>query len=132
MSSSDMKSTRKRKKKDIESHERESPNSVKKPKPYVRKYPTVLKCVSANIHQGSNNFSEFSRGKQCIANSLVCIAYNAVNQKLFENWDSNDIHFVLTKGDILYKHARQTCPHEYLNPEDLPQNVCILNQLLHI
>lgn len=132
MSSSDMKSTRKRKKNDIESHERESPNSVKKPKPNVRKYPTVLKCVSANIHQGSNNFSEFSRGKQCIANSLVCIAYNAVNKKLFENWDSNDIHFVLTKGDILYKHARQTCPHEYLNPEDLPQNVCILNQLLHI
>lgn len=32
----------------------------------------------------------------------------------------------------ILKHARQTCPHEYLNPEDLPQNVCILNQLLHI
>lgn len=28
-----------KKKNDIESHERESPNSVKKPKPNVRKYP---------------------------------------------------------------------------------------------
>lgn len=114
MSSSDMKSTRKRKKKDIESHERESPNSVKKPKPNVRKYPTVLKCVSANIHQGSNNFSEFSRGKQCIANSLVCIAYNAVNQKLFENWDSNDIHFVLISMQdrhvFMNTLTQRTCP----------------------
>lgn len=31
------------------------------------------KCIVANIHQGSNCFSELSRGRQCVANALVGI-----------------------------------------------------------
>lgn len=46
----DMKFIRKRKKKDIESYERESSNFVKKLKFNVRKYSIVLKCVFVNIY----------------------------------------------------------------------------------
>ena len=91
-----------------------------------------MKCVSAKFHQGSDIFSENSRGRICVANSLVCIALNAVNQKLLGDWDSNDIHYVLEKGDMLYQYARQGCPHEYLNPEELPKNICILDELFHV
>ena len=90
----------------------------------------VFQCVSADIHQGSNVFSELSRGRQCVANSLVSIVHRAISGKLLTKWDADDLNSVLMRGDELYKQVRKTCPHAYLNPHDLPQHLCIQHQML--
>lgn len=63
------------------------------------------KCIVANIHQGSNCFSELSRGRQCVANALVSILYKDFAETFIENWSSSDLDYLLNEGDKLYRHA---------------------------
>ena len=71
-----------------------------------------------------------SRGRQCVANSLVSIEHRAISGKLLTKWDADDLNSVFMRGDELYKQVRKTCPHAYLNPHDLPQHLCIQHQML--
>lgn len=87
----------------------------------------IEKCVTANFHQGSNCFSEESRGRQCVANSLLCIVHKEINNKSLEVWTPEDTHFVLQKGDLMYIHVRISCIHSYLHPQDLP-NIFLLQE----
>lgn len=84
------------------------------------------KCIVANIHQGSNCFSELSRGRQCDANALVSILYKDFADTFFENWFSSDLDYLLNEGDKLYRHARRVCQFPYLHPTDLPNGLCFV------
>lgn len=99
----------------------------------MRKSEIIIeKCVTANIHQGSNCFSEESRGRQCVANSLLCIVHKEINNKSLEIWTSEDTHFVLQKGDLMYRHVRISCNHSYLHPQDLPNNFLLQEKITHV
>lgn len=41
-----------------------------------------IQCVAAMMHQGSEDFSELSRGRQCVANALASIAFKSREKKL--------------------------------------------------
>lgn len=41
-----------------------------------------IQCVAAMMHQGSENISELSRGRQCVANALASIAFKSREKKL--------------------------------------------------
>lgn len=44
-----------------------------------------IQCVAAMMHQGSEDFSELSRGRQCVANALASIAFKSLPGKEVEN-----------------------------------------------
>lgn len=88
------------------------------------------KCIVANIHQGSNCFSELSRGRQCVANALVSILYKDFADTFIENWSSSDLGYLLNEGDKLYRHARRVCQFPYLHPTDLPNGLCFNGKLV--
>lgn len=88
------------------------------------------KCIVANIHQGSNCFSELSRGRQCVANALVSILYKDFADTFFENWFSSDLDYLLNEGDKLYRHAHRVCQFPYLHPTDLPNGLCFNGKLV--
>lgn len=41
-----------------------------------------IQCVAAMMHQGSEEFSELSRGRQCVANVLASIAFKRLPGKM--------------------------------------------------
>lgn len=88
------------------------------------------KCIVANIHQGSNCFSELSRGRQCVANALVSILYKDFADTFFENWSSSDLDYLLNEGDKLYRHARRVYQFLYPHPTDLPNGLCFNGKLV--
>lgn len=55
----------------------------------------VEKSVFGNFHQGSNIFPEWSRGRQCVSNALLCILYKYLNLREVVDWTSGDIDFIL-------------------------------------
>lgn len=91
-----------------------------------------IQCVAAMMHQGSEDFSELSRGRQCVANALASIAFKSLPGKEVEKWDSDDLHFLLYKGDELYRHTRRKCLFPYLHPSDLPKGICFSDKLLKL
>lgn len=52
-----------------------------------------IQCVAAMMHQGSKDFSELTRGRQCVANALASIAFKSLPGKDVEKWDSDDLLF---------------------------------------
>ena len=90
----------------------------------------IEKCVFGSLHQGSETFSERSRGRQCVSNAVVSILYKYVNEREIKEWSSEDIDFILRCGDEVYQCVRQYCTHTYLQPKDLPSYFCFEKKLL--
>ena len=58
-----------------------------------------------SFHQGDEyQFGEYSRGQQCVTNSIAAIAYVQMNDIAL--WDSHDLDLILKEGDCLYQHIR--------------------------
>lgn len=75
--------------------------------------------VMGTINQGADIFEDFSRGRQCIANSYVSMFFSYINQALY--WRSSDIDFILHLGNTLYSTIPKTS--SYLFPSDLPEYI---------
>ena len=58
-----------------------------------------------SFHQGDEyQFGEYSRGRQCVSNSIAAIAYAQMNDIAL--WDSHDLDLILKEGGCLYQHIR--------------------------
>ena len=65
----------------------------------------VLYILWDHSHQGDEyQFEEYSRGRQCVTNSITAIAYAQMTD--IASWDSHDLDFILKEGDCLYRHIR--------------------------
>ena len=78
-----------------------------------------------SLHQGDEyQFEEYSRGRQCVANSITAIAYAQMTD--IASWDSHDLDFILKEGDCLYRHIRpqqffdQIVSNGLLELDDIP------------
>ena len=77
-----------------------------------------LSSVKANWHQGdTKQFSPYSAGKQCVANSCVVPIYATVLS--MEKWTSQHLDLILRKGDDLYNKINSS--HDYLLVNEIPQ-----------
>ena len=80
----------------------------------------VLKSILGSFHQGClEKFGE-SSGKQCSCMALYAIVYSSV--KSVSRWITNDIDFILMKGDQLYKNQNTD---NYLLASELPTHVFV-------
>ena len=89
-----------------------------------------VRCIEGSFHQGSSCFSESSRGRQCVANSLVSILYTDMHHP--ENWQNTDIDAILQYGDSLYLTALPNAAHVYLSPTELPHHIEMMDHQYHI
>ena len=78
-----------------------------------------------SFHQGDEyQFGEYSRGQQCVTNSITAIAYAQMTD--IASWNSHDLDFILKEGDRLYQHIRpqqffdQTISNGLLELDDVP------------
>lgn len=60
-----------------------------------------FRVVKADYCQSDGQFSSYTRGKQCMTNCISFLMFAAI--KSLENVDKNDLHFILHKGDLLYR-----------------------------
>jgi len=86
--------------------------------------------VQGTFHQGSDMFSDNSRGRQCVANAYISCVYKHVSGKSFIEWNAPDIDSLLHKGDALYKYTRSFFNAVYLEPCELPSFVCLDGQIV--
>ncbi|XP_047130544.1 uncharacterized protein LOC124810193 [Hydra vulgaris] len=81
-------------------------------------------CISAALHQGDVSFSDFSRGKQCLTNSVIFLCYTMNKIKTNYGIQSIDLNNILKQGDSLYLNVRDNGINtDYLLPSDLPTHV---------
>lgn len=86
------------------------------------------KTVQGTVHQGSDIFSNQSRGRQCVGNAKMSSVYRHVSSKSLIDWNSGDVDYLLHKGDELYKHTYKFCNSTYLQPSELPCYICFEGQ----
>ena len=71
------------------------------------KYDIVY--LKATLHQGDEvHFTDYSRGRQCVANSVVAIALSKICA--IKEWTTEHLDSILKAGDVLYQ---QVHPKEY-------------------
>ena len=89
--------------------------------------------LHGTFHQGDNlQFTDNSRGRQCVANSIVAIALTKVCT--IKQWTSEHLDQILKAGDVLYQEIRpaqffQQNPQDsgLLECEDIPSNCYLFN-----
>lgn len=78
------------------------------------------KIVCADFCQGNERFSNFSRGRQCVANCITFIMKSYL--KRIEEFDSHDVNSVLIYGNTLYQKLRNDGHNQdFLHFSDLPE-----------
>ena len=96
------------------------------------KYDIVY--LNATLHQGDEvHFTDYSRGHQCVANSVVAIALSKICA--IKDWTTEHLDSILKAGDILYQQVHQKeffdqhpLDNELLELEDLPVECEIFNK----
>ena len=94
--------------------------------------------IHATLHQGDEvHFMDYSRGRQCVANSVVAIALSKICA--IKEWTTEHLDSILKTGDVLYQQVR---PKEFfdqhpldnglLELEDLPVECDIFNRHFEI
>ena len=94
--------------------------------------------LHATLHQGDEvHFTDYSRGRQCVANSVVPIALSKIYA--IKEWTTEHSDSILKAGDVLYQQVR---PKEFfdqhpldnglLELEDLPVECDIFNRHFEI
>ena len=78
------------------------------------------RTIKGNFHQGAEIFSEVSRGKQCVANSLIALCLLSTKTSVCS---SSDIDTILMLGDEMYRYIIQNSKssYEYLELCDIPK-----------
>ena len=84
------------------------------------------KVIQGSFHQGSARFGN-SSGKQCTCCSLFSIIFSLIKSPGY--WTENDLDFIVTEGDSLYKKLNT---NQYLFISDLPKEVCIFDSIVGI
>ncbi|XP_062622277.1 uncharacterized protein LOC134283815, partial [Saccostrea cucullata] len=85
-----------------------------------RQQADIKKSIQGSFHQGNLMFGE-NAGTQCVANSLVALAYHKLKNS--KHWQATDMDNVLVMGDELYTFLqRSSCVNSrYLLVNELPQ-----------
>jgi len=78
--------------------------------------------VRGRIHQSSNIFSAFSRGRQCTQMSYFAVLYSSMNN--VDRWTPETIDFVLSQGDSMYNSVAHT--QEYFDYTELPLSILLI------
>ncbi|XP_057292445.1 uncharacterized protein LOC130621150 [Hydractinia symbiolongicarpus] len=81
---------------------------------------SLLKITHGSFNQSHSMFGE-SAGKQCACCSLYAVSFST-RVKSPGNWNVNDIDFIITEADKLYKSLNK---NTYLTVPDLPNSVPI-------
>lgn len=79
----------------------------------------ALNTVRGSFNQGDSRFSDASRGRQCVCNSLVAIC---ILQTFDSTCSSSDLDSILTVGDTLYKNVRKNVNTDFLEISQLPSS----------
>ena len=88
----------------------------------------IDRFVQDTFHQGSDVFSDISRGRQCVANAFVSCVAAHISEKPASDWTSSNIDNVLLGGDALYCYTRKSVNSVYLEPCELPTYICMEGQ----
>ena len=86
----------------------------------------IDKVILASFHQGDTRFGT-TAGIQCTCNSLFALCFSQL-KKVFR-WNTADLDFLLTEGDILYKSLRTM---DLLSADELPRSVVMPNYNISI
>ena len=81
----------------------------------------IGKLISGSFHQSNARFRT-TAGIQCAQNSLFTLCFSQV-KKVFR-WNTPDLDYILTEGDILYKSLGTM---DLLSADELPRSVVISN-----
>ena len=82
-------------------------------------------CLHGTFHQGDEiQFAGYSRGRQCVTNSVAAIAFSKICD--LRQWTSEHLDQILKAGDILYQHV---CPLEFFNQHPFDNGLLELNDL---
>ena len=77
------------------------------------------------FHQGDEaQFTDYSRGRQCVTNSVAAIAFSKICD--LRQWTSEDLDQILKAGDILYQQIR---PVEFFNHHPFDTGLLELHDL---
>lgn len=78
------------------------------------------KVLFADFCQGDECFSNFSRGRQCVTNCISFLMKSFL--KKIDDFDTQDMNFVLITGDTLYQKLRSEGEsHDLLHFSDIPK-----------
>ena len=83
-----------------------------------------LKVIQGSYRQGDGKFGD-SAGKQCTCCSLFSVAFTLI--KTQGEWNTNDLEFIVEKGDLIYKSLNVNC---YLAFNELPKEIPFIRQIL--
>jgi hypothetical protein len=80
----------------------------------------MLHSVFASYHQGAEQFSTLSRGKQCVCMSYISLLHQMT--KPCKDWNLHDLNYILLEGDKLYLQLKQSksIVTDYLLVSDIP------------
>ena len=91
-------------------------------------------CIS-EFHQGNEIFSDFSRGKQCVANCFVfLIMFFQGHISPIQTCCESIMNQILQIGDVLYVRIANGIIHEnrFLHPSDIPCHLKFVKDVIHI
>ena len=84
-----------------------------------------LVYLHGTFHQGDKvHFIDYSRGRQCVTNSVAAIALSKICA--IKQWTSEHLDNILKAGDILYQ---QVCPKEFFHQHPLDNGLLELENL---
>ena len=86
----------------------------------------VESCVPGTLHQGSPEFSAFSRGRQCTPISYFAVLYSSIVN--VEAWMPETVDFILSQSDSIYNSVAHT--HAYFDYTELPLSIYLSNSVL--
>ena len=87
----------------------------------------ICNTIRGSFHQGNEHLFGLNAGKQCAANSLVAIVFNAVTNCFVQQWDSSKIDNILHVGNGLYSSIHSLIGKDFLLLSELPNVLCLSN-----
>jgi hypothetical protein len=90
-------------------------------------YPCITKVIKGTFHQGHQQFSADSAGKQCVPNAAAALLYAHIVNTM--QWEPSDMDRILINGDYLYKCLTADFtikPYLYVN--QVPQYINLFNE----
>ncbi|KAL9978015.1 hypothetical protein ACROYT_G015489 [Oculina patagonica] len=88
-------------------------------------YLTESNTISGTFHQGNEFLFGVNSGKQCVANSLVAIVFNAASSCFVKAWDSAKMDKILLLGNALYSHIHSSIGKDFLLLNELPSALAL-------
>ncbi|CAH2096671.1 unnamed protein product [Euphydryas editha] len=102
------------------------------PKNHYKCLGNYRHILRGSFHQGSEQFEEASRGRQCTANAATAIAYSSSKQ--LNEWASSDLDRVLLAGNKYFNEcmSRLVVRPSFLNTDELLPSVSVATTVFNL